>query len=312
MKIKIFQHKKLKIKYDDDLLKVITFFKSKGIVIEFTQPTETDIYIKDCPVNLYLPNDNGEQDILMYIFDRRQRSSSYALNFSKTLQVIEVSTSIEDDTIDYTWKLICHELVHCLFHKLRNINIFLQDPMDSMLVNGIWKPYYKNEEPYALNGNFEAAFKILKPYMALFAQNGDLNPVTSYIEITRTFSDSNQNTGILEAYNNSAKFTCKTLELAWKNNLPNVSCIPKGTYKVRWTFSPRFLRYTYEIQGVPGRSGIRIHPANYFYQLNGCIALGNNLVDINGDGKLDTVNSKITVTAFEQFMNKKEFTLKIV
>jgi len=31
---------------------------------------------------------------------------------------------------------------------------------------------------------------------------------------------------------------------------------------------------TYELQDVPGRNGIRIHPANVFDELEGCIALG--------------------------------------
>ncbi len=130
--------------------------------------------------------------------------------------------------------------------------------------------------------------------------------------ITRIVEDSKETLGTLEAHNLNAVLMCKTLELPWQNNLKNISSIPKGTYKVRWTFSSRFLRYTYEVQDVPGRTGIRIHPANYFFQLNGCVALGDKLVDINGDGKLDVTNSRATLALFESFMQKQEFTLKIV
>jgi hypothetical protein len=63
----------------------------------------------------------------------------------------------------------------------------------------------------------------------------------------------------------------KTLERPWKDNKPNISCIPAGSYIVKWTFSPRMLKYTYEVTGVPNRSGIRIHVANYFNELLGCI-----------------------------------------
>lgn len=52
-----------------------------------------------------------------------------------------------------------------------------------------------------------------------------------------------------------ATFQCKTLELK--------KCIPDGTYKVKWTFSPRFMKYTYELQNVKGYTGIRIHSGNY-------------------------------------------------
>lgn len=169
-----------------------------------------------------------------------------------------------------------------------------------------YKPFlYERQVP--VHYSFRGVVKV-KP----LGQNGTPEQTLPYVEITRTKSDTEQTTSILEAYNNGAKFTCKTLELGWRNNLKNISCIPTGTYKVKWNFSPRFLKYTYELQAVSGRSGIRIHSANYFYQLNGCIALGSDLLDINKDERLDVTNSKITMKAFENFMGRKEFTLKIV
>lgn len=164
MKIRIFENG-VKINYADDLPKVVQYFKDKkNLCIEFSIPVKTDIKLKDTPDKLYLPNDNGQQDILMYIFDRKQRASSYALNFSKTLQVIEISTSTFDDEVEYSWKLICHEIMHTFFKRLRNINVFIDDPMDVISVNGVMMPYYKNESPYAPDGNFAEAFKILSPY----------------------------------------------------------------------------------------------------------------------------------------------------
>ncbi len=56
--------------------------------------------------------------------------------------------------------------MHTFFHKLNNQNIFPTDPMDSMLVNRIVIPYYKNEEPYALDGNFATAWKTLAQYFS--------------------------------------------------------------------------------------------------------------------------------------------------
>jgi hypothetical protein len=107
-------------------------------------------------------------------------------------------------------------------------------------------------------------------------------------------------------------FSCKTLERPWKNNQPNVSCIPTGTYQVEWTFSPKFARYTYEIKNVPGRTGIRIHTGNYFYQIQGCILPGTSYSDIDKDGAVDIINSKITLAKFESLMNKQSFTLQII
>lgn len=96
-----------------------------------------------------------------------------------------------------------------------------------------------------------------------------------------------------------------SLERPWKNNAQGVSCIPCGRYLVTWTMSPRFKRCTYEVQKVPHRSGIRIHPANYASQLEGCIALGISLIP-GGIG-----SSRVAVTAFESDMQRGSFWLTI-
>jgi len=50
--------------------------------------------------------------------------------------------------------------------------------------------------------------------------------------------------------------------------------IPAGRYRVLITYSPRFHRRLPLIAEVPGRDGIRIHPANVQIELDGCIAVG--------------------------------------
>jgi len=64
-----------------------------------------------------------------------------------------------------------------------------------------------------------------------------------------------------------------TLELPWRNNKPFQSCIPEGTYDVRPDQEGRFTGYP-ELQFVPKRSEIVIHPANFVSDLAGCIAPG--------------------------------------
>lgn len=107
------------------------------------------------------------------------------------------------------------------------------------------------------------------------------------------------------------QFTCKTLELPWLNNQPNISCIPEGLYDVRWSFSPKLLRYTYEVLNVPHRSGIRIHRGNFFFNVEGCILLGTDYQDLNHDGEMDVINSTITLELFENFMDHQPFQLKV-
>ncbi len=73
-----------------------------------------------------------------------------------------------------------------------------------------------------------------------------------------------------------------TVEPPWEDNKPNISCIPEATYGVKRDTTGRF-KY-YQLQDVPGRSAIEIHPANYFInpnnnrqELHGCIAPGMEL-----------------------------------
>ena len=70
-----------------------------------------------------------------------------------------------------------------------------------------------------------------------------------------------------------------TVELPWRDNARQRSCIPLGTYKCAIVKSPRFGR-VYGVSGVPGRSHVLIHSANFGgdetkgfdTQLHGCIA----------------------------------------
>lgn len=144
--------------------------------------------------------------------------------------------------------------------------------------------------------------------------SGDLSKVlpelkfgTSTVTITRNQDDGVQTLGTLEYEG----FKCNTLERPWKNNTINISCIPKGEYTVKWTFSPKFMRYTYEVQSVPKRSGIRFHVGNYFTQIAGCFLLGSGYKDLNTDGRLDIINSTITIKQFETLLNKQDFKLII-
>lgn len=75
--------------------------------------------------------------------------------------------------------------------------------------------------------------------------------------------------------------TVFSLELPWRGNARQRSCIPPGKYICKIKQSPRFGR-VYEVTGVQGRSDVLIHPANFAgdaeagwtTELQGCIALG--------------------------------------
>lgn len=108
-------------------------------------------------------------------------------------------------------------------------------------------------------------------------------------------------------------FECKTLELEWKNNNNNISCIPTGFYNIEFEKSAKFNRYLWELKGVPGRSEAKIHVANYYTQIQGCIAVGDMHTHINSDEIPDVRNSAETLRRFHEIMKpEKQSTIRIV
>jgi len=105
--------------------------------------------------------------------------------------------------------------------------------------------------------------------------------------------------------------TFKTLELGWKLNANNESCIPVNSepftnwlgdvvtpadeYILRFEKSHKFKMKLWEIYGVHGRAECKFHTANYFRQLNGCVAPGDMHLDIDKDGYRDVRNSRNTL-----------------
>lgn len=92
----------------------------------------------------------------------------------------------------------------------------------------------------------------------------------------------------------------KTLELPWKDNLRNISCIPQGEYRV--TKEPPIEKddklgrkyrpyWHFRIHNVPNRSGILIHRITFVKDLRGCIGVASRFWDLNKDGIPDAVES---------------------
>ena len=65
---------------------------------------------------------------------------------------------------------------------------------------------------------------------------------------------------------------CNTIELPWKNNERNASCITEGKYLLKKRHSAKY-GWHLEVLNVKGRSLILFHPANYaLTEPEGCIA----------------------------------------
>lgn len=88
-------------------------------------------------------------------------------------------------------------------------------------------------------------------------------------------------------------FDCVTLERM-------DTLIPCGIYKAKFYDSPRNKCQVVLLEGVPGRSMIEIHPADYQKELEGCIALAARrkyVMNMTADG-FASDNNKATFKAF--------------
>lgn len=97
-------------------------------------------------------------------------------------------------------------------------------------------------------------------------------------------------------------FHGQSLERGWTNNEVGTSCVPEGVYPLKLENSPRFKKDLWELYDVPDRAECKFHVANYFWQLNGCIALGKNRKFIDGDSIMDVTSSRETMELFHAAM----------
>lgn len=123
--------------------------------------------------------------------------------------------------------------------------------------------------------------------------------------LQRYKEDRNQSTGTLTVLDQNGwpVFTCPCIERGDRNNAKNVSNVLPGTYNLVLEHSPKFNMDLWELYGTKGRSECKIHASNFWTQLNGCIAPGAYLKDLNNDGYQDVARSKQTLDAFHRVMS---------
>jgi|SRR5579863_333349 len=88
------------------------------------------------------------------------------------------------------------------------------------------------------------------------------------LELVRTYYPDGTNGYFLH----EGRLMMYSIELPWKENHAQVSCIPEGRYGLTKRFNNKF-RWHLHVMNVLQRTGILIHPANDALQeLKGCIA----------------------------------------
>ncbi len=71
------------------------------------------------------------------------------------------------------------------------------------------------------------------------------------------------------------KVLCYSLELPWKDNLSNISCVPKGTYKGILRYDKKD-GWRIQLENVPHRTAVQIHMGNYTKDTQGCVLVGSS------------------------------------
>ncbi len=108
-----------------------------------------------------------------------------------------------------------------------------------------------------------------------------------------------------------------SVEQAWRDNEPFVSCVPAGRYELVEINSPKFGR-TYALknsalgvgvnQGEAKRYACLIHPANLASELQGCIAFGRDLGMIGREWSVQSSRG-ITQAIIQQMQSGDHLTI---
>lgn len=109
-----------------------------------------------------------------------------------------------------------------------------------------------------------------------------------------------------------AGFFCFTLELPWRDNQHNISCIPVGSYTVIPAKSRRLIAGTRDhllITDVPDRDGVFMHAGNILHDTLGCPLVGTRRGSLSG--QIAVLNSRTAERRLKEAVAGRKFTLSI-
>lgn len=124
------------------------------------------------------------------------------------------------------------------------------------------------------------------------------------LTLIRTLTNSEATFGVL--LNDKQNFICHMLELPWKENQHNISCIPGGTYECVYITHGDTFRYL--VKDVPNRDNIQIHVGNKPSDILGCLAPGMEFARIEDPF---IMRSGVAMDRIKSAAPKNNFMLKI-
>ena len=104
--------------------------------------------------------------------------------------------------------------------------------------------------------------------------------------------------------------TGKQIAVTLERNFDGKPKIPAGTYLCTRRMSPRFNCELFQVMNVSGHDYIEIHPANWEFELDGCIAVGEQ-IQPSSKGQMITCSREAFGSLMELQDGVQEFTLTI-
>jgi hypothetical protein len=127
------------------------------------------------------------------------------------------------------------------------------------------------------------------------------------LELLRTYCTNGTNGSLLI----DGVGLCHTIELPWKNNEHEVSCIPEGKYELVKRYSPK-LKWHLWLLNVPNRDLILIHPYNdAMKEAKGCIAPVTTITSEGKGDKSRVVFEKLKAFVFPVLQRNEKVFLNI-
>lgn len=130
------------------------------------------------------------------------------------------------------------------------------------------------------------------------------------LHLKRFKSDENGTFGILDSIDagGNPALLCYTLEPPFDDNITDMSCINTGIYQAIAHDTEAHPK-VWELENVPGRSGILIHEGNTIHNTEGCILVGDSIGTVHGLPAV--MNSVVTLEKLRSMLPAEGFTITI-
>lgn len=134
------------------------------------------------------------------------------------------------------------------------------------------------------------------------------------VTLDRFYQSDVQTRGILSAEVGGEERTAFTLELPWKDNQRRVSRIPSGQYRLEPRPAEHSGSFGYDhfiVRGVPGRDYILFHQGAFHTHTAGCVLVGLDFQDVNGDGHPDLLHTEKALSRLRRLIGEKSTKLVV-